>query len=327
MAESITVYLHFPCFDGVISAVLASEYLFRARGWNTGRIVPVNYDEQKRWPTRRLSQPAVVVDFLYHPKAQFWADHHQTSFCSESLKADYLRRRSPDLLYDPSASSCAELLWRKTFKQLSEPRFREMVDWARRIDAARYHTVQEAVLGNAPALKISLSFMNDPSAEYCRFLVESLRVRTLNEVAASNKVRDRYAIVRRAIKRGQRLFSSASRLDDNGIVVFQLPRETDGALFSRYAPYLAHPNARYSLGILPHGDGAKITAMRNPWLRFKSVPLGQIFRNYGGGGHERVASVLLNNRAEAETTLGAILKDIESRTGSSAKKVKRSLSR
>lgn len=327
MAESVTIYLHFPCFDGVISAVLASEYLNRTRGWSTRRVVPVNYEKQKQWPTRKLFQPAAVVDFLYHPGAVFWADHHQTSFLSESLRKDYEQRASPDLQFDPEASSCAELLWRKAHRQLNEPRFREMVEWARRIDGARYDTVHEAVLGNAPALRISQSFMNDSSADYCGFLIKSLRTKTLAEVAESVRVRDRYASVREAIERGQEIFKSASRLEGNGIVVFQLPKPTDKTLFSRYAPYLAHPNARYSLGILPHGDGAKITAMRNPWLRFKSVPLGQIFRNYGGGGHERVASVLVNNTADAETTLGAILKDIENRTGSAAKRIKRSVSR
>ncbi|MGA2168898.1 MAG: hypothetical protein ABSG62_11850 [Terracidiphilus sp.] len=329
MAESITVYLHFPCFDGVISAVLASEYLNRKRGWETRDIVPVNYDRQASWAESQLSEPAVVVDFLYHPRAIFWADHHQTSFCSESLRADYdyRHRSSPDLLYDPAVSSCAELLWRRVRRQLSEPRFREMVAWARRIDGARYDTVEEAVLGNAPALRISQSFLNDSSAEYCRFLVESLRAQTLGEVAASSMVRDRYASVRKAIKRGQKLFSSASRIGGNGIVVFQLPRQTDNTFVSRYAPYLEYPNARYSVGITPHGDGAKITAMRNPWRRFKSLPLGQIFRHYGGGGHQRVASVLVNSATEAETTLGAILKDIESQAGGVAKKIKRSASR
>jgi nanoRNase/pAp phosphatase (c-di-AMP/oligoRNAs hydrolase) len=58
--------------------------------------------------------------------------------------------------------------------------------------------------------------------------------------------------------------------------------------------------------------------MRNPWRRFKSVPLGQIFSQYGGGGHQRVASVLLKDIQEAQRTLGSILKDL--RTASFANK-------
>jgi hypothetical protein len=316
MPEDLTVYLHFPCFDGVISAVLACEYLERKHGWKTGQIVPVNYSERETWTTRPLDKPAAVVDFLYHPDADFWADHHQTTFLTPELEADAKRRASASLLYDVGASSCAEVIWRKSFRFLREPRFREMVEWARRIDGARYDSVEEAVLGDTPALRISFSFLRDSSAEYCRFLVESLRSKSLAEVAASQHVAKCYQSVRRALLSGQRLFRKASRLEKDGIVVFDM-EDTGKALLSRYAPYLDYPKARYSVGIMDSGDGAKITAMRNPWRRFRSVPLGQIFSHYGGGGHQRVASVLLKDRQEAQQTLGSILNDLRSASAKS----------
>jgi hypothetical protein len=311
MPEALTVYLHFPCFDGVISAVLACEYLERKHGWRTGQIVPVNYSGREIWTARPLAKPAAVVDFLYHPDADFWADHHQTTFLTPELEAHSRRRSSASLLYDASAFSCAEVIWRKSYRFLREPRFREMVEWARRIDGARYDSVEEAVLGDAPALRISFSFLRDSSAEYCRFLVESLRSKSLAEVAASQHVAKCYQSVRRAILSGQRLFRKASRLEKDGIVVFHV-EDTGKALLSRYAPYLDYPKARYSVGIIDTGHGAKITAMRNPWRRFKSVPLGQIFSHYGGGGHQRVASVLLKDPQEAKRMLGSILSHLRS---------------
>jgi hypothetical protein len=310
MAKSFTLYLHFPCFDGVICGVLASEYLHRKRGWEPGAIVPVNYSSKGFWPTQELHQPAVVVDFLYHPQAVFWVDHHQTSFVNKQLQADFESRKSSDLIYDAKSPSCAELLWRKTYRSLKEPRFREMVDWARRIDSARYESVEEAVLGDAPALRINASFLQDQSPEYCQFLVTSLREQSLANVADSTIVLERYRPVKTAIARGQRLFARTSRLEDDGIVVFSVPEEMEKTLISRYAPYLAFPKARYSVGILPAGSGAKITAMRNPWRRFKSLPLGRIFSRYGGGGHQRVASVLVKKGKEADSTLQAILRDL-----------------
>ena len=311
MPEDLTVYLHFPCFDGVISAVLACEYLERKHGWKTGQIVPVNYSGREKWASQPLAKPAAVVDFLYHLDADFWADHHQTTFLTPELEADAKRRGSDNLLYDASAFSCAEVIWRKSYRFLREPRFREMVEWARRIDGARYDSVEEAVLGDTPALRISFSFLRDSSAEYCRFLVESLRSKSLAEVAASQHVAKCYQSVRRALLSGQRLFRKASRLEKDGIVVFHV-EDTGKALLSRYAPYLDYPKARYSVGIMDTGHGAKITAMRNPWRRFRSVPLGQIFSHYGGGGHQRVASVLLKDRQEAKRTLGSILSDLRS---------------
>lgn len=311
MTESTTLYLHFPCFDGVVSAVLASEYLARKRGWQTREIVPVDYALQAQWATSELAEPAVVVDFLYHPKAVFWADHHLTSFSSEELKANYLERRSSDILYDPKAMSCAEVLWRRVYRQLREPRFREMVDWARRIDGARYESPEEAVWGDAPALRINQSLMSDSSAEYCLFLVASLRDKTLTEVAGSDRVREQYEKTKKATEKGQELFQSKCRIEGDGVVVFQLPRRSGKTLVSRYAPYLAYPKARYSIGILPQPEGAKITAMRNPWRRFRSLPLGQIFHAYGGGGHQRVASVLVKDARKARSVLSSIVERIQ----------------
>lgn len=196
-----------------------------------------------------------------------------------------------------------------------------MVEWARRIDGARYDSVEEAVLGDTPALRISFSFLRDSSAEYCRFLVDALRTKSLAEVAASRHVVECYQRVRKAILSGQQLFRKASRLEKDGIVVFNVQQAGD-ALLSRYAPYLAYPKARYSVGIMDTGNGAKITAMRNPWRRFRSVPLGKIFSHYGGGGHQRVASVLLKDVQEAKRTLGSILIDLRSASaaGSSLRK-------
>jgi hypothetical protein len=321
ISNSLSVYLHFPCFDGVVSAVLACEYLQRTRGWTTHRIIPIDYDQKSTWAKRRLKKNSVVVDFLYHPDAAFWADHHETTFLSESLKVDYERRQSPDLLNDPTAQSCAQVLWRKVHRKLREPRFREMVHWAQRIDSARYGSVQEAVLGEAPALQINLSLLHD-SGDYCRFLVNSLRERSLSEVASSTEVAERYAYSRQAIARGQALFGKASRLERGGIVVFEVAKQPKDTFISRYAPYLVYPDARYSIGILPYREGAKITAMRNPWRRFESRPLGQIFRRYGGGGHQRVASLLLKSRSKAESTLNAILSDIRSDDIGTAKRRK-----
>jgi hypothetical protein len=309
VANELSVYLHFPCFDGVVSAVLAAQYLKQKRGWELDEVVPVDYSERTSWVSRSLRKPAAVVDFLYHPDADFWSDHHETSFLTPELRAQFKKRRSGELFFDARALSCASVIWRNTYQSIRLPRFREMVHWANRIDGAKYQSVEEAVLGDAPALRINFSFLRDPSSEYCRFLVDSLRQKSLTEVASSPEVQERYRSVRKEIRSGQQRFKRYSRLEQDGIVVFHVDNSGTGAL-SRYAPYLEYPKALYSVGILDSAEGTKITAMRNPWRHFKSVPLGQIFREYGGGGHQRVASVLVKDPKAAERTLQSILADL-----------------
>jgi hypothetical protein len=320
MPGELTVYLHFPCFDGVVSAVLASAYLKQKWGWELGDLIPVGYSERDAWASRSLRQPAAVVDFLYHPDAAFWADHHQTTFLTPGLQQRFERRRSAQLFYDPAALSCAAVIWRNTYHAIRNPHFREMVHWANVIDGAKYHSVKEAVLGEAPALRINLSFVHDPSPDYCRYLVESLRTKSLAAVAASPEVEERYRIAHKEIRIGQRRFKKLSRLERDGIVVYHVDDSIKGGI-SRYAPYFEYPKALYSVGIVDSKEGTKITAMRNPWRHFRSVPLGQIFRQYGGGGHQRVASAIVNSQ-EAGHTLESILADLRRARSSRAPQTK-----
>src|SRR3989442_10265577 len=52
--------------------------------------------------------------------------------------------------------------------------------------------------------------------------------------------------------------------------------------------------------------------MRNPWKEFKSAPLGRIFEKIGGGGHQRVATIVLKSAKsdEAPDVLEAVVSSI-----------------
>lgn len=315
MPRKATLYLHFPCFDGVVSSVLTCEYL-ESQGWKFGRFCPTSYTLRPAWLSTRLSAPCAVVDFLYHPDAKFWADHHLTTFVNESARNDFVRRKENEswLFYDTKAGSCALLLWEKLadfFETEASPRFREMVDWANRIDSARYSSVEEAVLGDEPAIQISFSLARNSSRDYCEFLIRALRRGTLRSVARLPEVRKRYQETRALIEVGLSRFRSSAQLVDGDIVVFDVEaKEKD--MISRYAPFFFFPHARYSIGILRRAETAKITAMRNPWIEFKSAPLGSLFERFGGGGHQRVGAVILgkDRYSKARMILNRMISEI-----------------
>src|SRR5215813_8542636 len=109
--KSLTVYFHYPCFDGLISAVLASEFLESHDGWHITEFEAVDYAARDTWLSSDLKKPAAVVDFLYHPQVEFWADHHQTSILTTAAREDFERRKQKHrLLFDVRANSCASLL-------------------------------------------------------------------------------------------------------------------------------------------------------------------------------------------------------------------------
>jgi hypothetical protein len=68
-------------------------------------------------------------------------------------------------------------------------------------------------------------------------------------------------------------------------------------IVSRYAPYRFFPQAPYSISIVRSASSIRITAMRNPWMNFRSAPIGKILQPFGGGGHERVGSVLVPDKS------------------------------
>ncbi len=300
MMAAGSLYFHSPCFDGIVSAVLAWDFLGAHQGWSDPALHAVNYDLRESWLSAPLTQPAAVVDFLYHPDASFWADHHQTAFLTEVVRQHFEARRSPELAYDESSDSCAGLLWEHLFQAFGHrnTNYTELVTWAEKIDAARYASVEEALSSTAPALRLSLGLAMGCAGGYCEGLVRALRQKPLVEVAELSEARDRFEHVRTLTQVGLDRFKRSARLEDDGIVVFDV--DATDAIASRYAPYHFFPEARYSVGIVRFADTAKITAMRNPWREFPSVPLGRIASRLGGGGHHRIGSIALRGEAVAQ---------------------------
>src|SRR6266849_1400583 len=175
MAEGC-IYFHSPCFDGIASAVLTCDFLEAGRGWSQLTLQPVNYELREAWLDCSLAQPGVVVDFLYHPTAEFWADHHQTTFLTERARQHFEAHRGPDLVYDDRADSCAMLLWEHLAKGFNHRNlsYGDLVYWAEKIDAARYESVKEAMESTAPALRINLSLSVGRAEGYCEELVRAL---------------------------------------------------------------------------------------------------------------------------------------------------------
>jgi hypothetical protein len=297
MTKSATLYFHYPCFDGLVSAVLAWEFLEKHENWHITEFCPANYKMRGRWLRDKVKKPCAIVDFLYHPRADFWADHHETSMLTPEIEADFRRRRGKTSLYfDDRAPSCATLLYRHLRRSLThKPHFREMVYWGEKIDSASYSSVEEAILGDAPALRINRSLLleeeeNGPG--YAYFLMQQMRTHDLSYVAGLREVIQRERKARRTLESGLKKAQKAAHMKPGQVVVMDIKRNRN-QMVSRYAPYYAQPNARYSIGIVRSPDSIGITAMRNPWRPFKSVALGRVFEKFGGGGHRRVGAVRL----------------------------------
>ena len=124
-----TLYFHYPCFDGLVSGVLAWVFLEHSKKWRIETFCPVSYEVRDAWSSTKLRAPAAVVDFLYHSKSTFWADHHVTTFLTKTARKQFERRKAQAcLLFDDKAASCASLLWSRLRSCIPDAaRYEEMV--------------------------------------------------------------------------------------------------------------------------------------------------------------------------------------------------------
>ncbi len=305
------LYFHCPCFDGIASAVLVGDFFEATGRWSRTELHPVNYDLKESWLRTELRHPSAVVDFLYHPSAGFWADHHATTFLSQEQRLD--PAREPSKIYDRESGSCGLLLYRELSARYGyrNPQHEELARWADRIDAARYESPEEAIFPTSAALRINASLAIGERENHAVALIGLLREKRLRDVADLPIVKERAAEFDRLVRGGQARLEQSVTMDDS-IITFDV--DETGVLVSRYAPFLSpdRRSARYSAGIVRFPGGAKVTTMRNPWLDFESVPLGELCAKYGGGGHQRVGSILMEGAraAEARVVLKKLVQDI-----------------
>lgn len=319
-SKDLYLYFHSPCFDGIASSVLLIDFLETQRRYKLKELVPVNYDQRSEWVRTTLKKHSAVVDFLYHPEAVYWADHHLTTFISDEVENDFNHRKNQYLTYEPSSPSCAELLWnhlKEAFNYRNHA-YSDLVKWATKIDAAKYENVEEAIFGDSPAIKIRAGLAQKGSKDLSVKLVKELKSSSLEEVAKLPEIVQASREITRLTRLGLKRFKKSSRVVDDNIVIFDV--DNRDVLIDRYSPYYFYPEARYSLGLIRSEKGITITAMRNPWLKFQSMYLGRIFEKFGGGGHRRVGSVVFPTDREADAKaaffrLFELVRDKDTRIG------------
>jgi oligoribonuclease NrnB/cAMP/cGMP phosphodiesterase (DHH superfamily) len=109
------IYFHND-FDGRAAAAIVLAFL-RSRGDDIGHFTPVKYDVIPQWLDERFFEkhklfkgrrnPAIIVDFPYHPAAAFWFDHHIRPFRKNGWEGKF----TPDKCrrYDDSYRSACHL--------------------------------------------------------------------------------------------------------------------------------------------------------------------------------------------------------------------------
>src|SRR5262245_45102764 len=181
MTSALTIHYHRD-FDGMVAGAILAHCL-RARG-NEVRWAGLNYDQRADWEHFQDGRRFAIVDFHFHPRAEYWFDHHSTTFLTPELRAQY--RENEVWRWDPSSPSCPPIILKHADKHWGMPpseRFREMSRWSDVIDAAQFVDVEQALFGDDPALRVSRALAAAPEADWSDTLVRDMIDGTLEEVA------------------------------------------------------------------------------------------------------------------------------------------------
>src|SRR5881628_2983511 len=148
-SQTLTIHYHRD-FDGMVSAAILSTILRERFGlpaaWRS-----VNYDQRANWLEFEAGRRFAIVDFHFHPRAEYWFDHHPTTFLTPALRAQY----SPTdrWKWDEASPSCPPIILehaRAHWGYEVPERFVEMARWSDVIDAARFTDVEQALFGDDP---------------------------------------------------------------------------------------------------------------------------------------------------------------------------------
>jgi hypothetical protein len=279
-------------FDGICSAAvfLASVSRTGAVSGHEVELVPVDYDVKPTWAGTVLPKQSAIVDFLYHPAAEWWFDHHPSTF----VKAEWEASFKPDdrHVWNTRYKSCPGLildsLRDEVLRANLKARFREHVIWSDIIDSAQYSSPTQVVEAVEPALRVNLSLAVDGDPRYFVFLVMCLEQRPLDEVARLEEVSRRYKKAMSWQKLALAYMKKVAEVGE-GVAFFDL--RNHGEMFHRYAPYYFWPDIKFAVAVYSNGQGFRVTVSSNPWEDYDGPDLATLCEQYGGGGHRRVAAV------------------------------------
>src|SRR5688572_23271712 len=305
----VTIHIHKACFDGVVSGALVSWWIAeRGIGAFPPRVAPVDYGDAATWLGHPLGPEDSVVDFLYHPDAATWWDHHVNPFRRAAWRKEYVVIASSFVRWDPEAKSCAGLIARCLSAEDFEipAHLCRTVQWAELVDSASYPTPEDAVVRQSAARRIALSLAVDDSISYHQELVDSLLSSDVEGVVERSPVREAVAKAAVWYERGiERMREGATR--EGNIIVYRV--ESIDSISDRLVAFYLYRDADYSLGIVRRGAETKVTANANPWQSPDGPDLGRIFARHGGGGHHGVGSVVIpgSDSTRAERVLREVL--------------------
>jgi hypothetical protein len=275
-------------FDGMVSGAVLAHILRERMGEQELLLRGVNYDQRRDWEGFCEGMRFAVVDFHFHPRAEYWFDHHPTTFLTPELRAAY--QPTDRWFWDETSPSCPPMILRHAAEHWDFPtdeRFADMARWSDVVDAAQFESVDQALFGEAPALRITRSLTASPELSWPDELAAAMIDGSLEEVATRNDVEQAYSRAARNRDKALKQFPDTVQSVEGDVLHYDA--SSNKIRRERFAPFYHHPKIQYAVGVIPTRAGFHVTCGENPWNKpTGGVHVGELMERYGGGGHRAV---------------------------------------
>jgi hypothetical protein len=299
-------------FDGVASGAVMLNFL-NSRGDDIISFTPVDYSPllKKSWARFKFKEPFIIVDFLYHPKASWWFDHHRTSFINTRWYKEF--KSDKNHVFDSTAKSTCSLIAEHLIEKFgySPPKFIvNLTKWADIIDSASYKSAKEAIFGKQPAIKLALAlgladYNRKASVKYFEKVIKSLGGGPISRTVQIPIIRKEIKKIEKNNQEVRRIFKRMSFV--SGKVVFVDGTRTKKQI-SHYMGYYFYSGIDYSATLESRGAYYHLNVGKNPWKgRPLTVDIGRLLSRYGGGGHKTVGGVERKSKSEILKVAGEII--------------------
>lgn len=295
---------HHNDFDGLATASIFSKYLNLVETIDIGQMnfIPVDYNLKDKWASYQLDRPCAVLDFLYHSNADWWFDHHISSFLNDaSINNPY--NRSYKKYWNTSFLSCPSLFvshlytYDRKYAILFKKIYRELIRWSDIIDGAKYEKPSDLFGFDNPYININKTLALSPSPSFNLEIITSLYYNNLDSLLNSLEYK--------------KLINEAKAKEDESIAIIKRIIQVENRIayfdqsdydipFQRYLAYYLFPEVLYRVGVYKKENQYSVSVNFNNWAKVKNkINLGELCKKLGGGGRVDVGAVLANTHTNA----------------------------
>jgi len=294
--------------DGTTCGALLLHF-FKSRGDDIDEFHPLDYSANTNqvWPDYAFRKPFIIVDFIYHPEADWWFDHHISGFIKQEWRKNF--RNNGQHYFDPAYKSCFGMLINflereygyKPTEQLRS--FEAEVD---KIDSASFESAREVLTIKSFPQKLAFLIDSYEEGDAARsvFQIEAMRELAfgdIKEFLSRPQYKKRLNVMEKDIEESFKNYKKIVVIKRN----VSFLDVANSNLKIRYAPFVGRaifPDLEYALSIKKQGDHYHISVSRNKWLKTEpqsDINIGELSEKYGGGGHKDISGIEISTYEEA----------------------------